>query len=843
MFSNIYYSNNFIHLWEYDSHGQRVYVKLDFEPYCYIPAKNGTFFDIYGKRYSKKFFDTQTELKKYADEYPTAEGDIGPITRFLIDQYADTEFTKFPKLHKGIIDIETAKGPEGYSGARLATGEVKLICYYSSLTDKYYAFGTKDYNTKEKNVEYIYCDDEVELLKKFTAFFKKNYPDIITGWNSDGYDIPYVINRSKKTVSDNLPKKLSPIDKIEEFEANTKYGKQQQYRIAGITQLDYQILYEHFSQNSRESYKLDFIAKEELGVGKLEYEGTLDELWEYDFQKYVDYCLTDVKRVKQLDDKLKFIDLVQTYAYTCKIPLDGYKSTMKKFENFMLAQLKPKNIVLPTRRHGKEKRELLGGYVAEPIRGYKNYIVSFDFTSLYPFIMMGLNLSPETLVGKITDWNPVDYSVNPPELNRPYHYGVIEDNKKYNVNGKDLTGKEIKSNYIIGANGTLFSKDKKGIIPELVKFLFDKRKSYKDQQLENERLYEKTKEEKYKDTAKRLKLYQLSVKSLINGAYGILSNDFFRFYDIDLAEAVTSTGQHLSMTTKASLNQLFKEKFGYNENAIVAVDTDSAYVCLDTLAKKYNINENTIIPLVDKITNKVLLPHFDKLFTDFSVNQHGMDKNYFNFKREKIAKGAIFVQKKRYALYVIAEESGLLAKPQVKVTGLEVVRSSTPSFCRAKIKEALELIFKTNNEQGLIEFIKQVKEEFKKRPISEISRSSSANNIGKFKKATKSVPMHVRGALNFNKILDKSPQLKEKYEQILEGEKIYYVFLLTPNPINQDVLSFKESWPKEFKFDRYVDFDRQFETCYINPLQNIVGSMGWDISTRLNTNDLLSLWI
>lgn len=834
-FSNIFYDykTGKIHLWEY-LNGAREHVEEEYKPYCYLYDNNGEFRDINGKKCKKKEFETWSNQKNYVEKYTnrTLEGDISPEDRFLIDRYAHIpEITDFPIFNIHYIDIE-CKADKGFPSATNIDNEITLISIYSTVTKKIYVFGAYDYTPTDKFVEYIWCEDEMDLLKKYFRWHKENMPDVITGWNCEGFDIPYILNRGKYIISETFTNRYSPINIVRD---NRNGG----YDIAGISVLDYLNLYKQFAINQRESYSLDYISNTELGEGKVKFDGSLNELMTKDWKRYVEYNIKDVMLVKRLEDKLGYIKLVQGQSYACRVPLKRYGSSIRKFDNYLMSLLKPKKLVVPTAmRH--EMSSIPGGYVSEPQVGYFKHVVGYDFTSLYPHIIMALNISPDSYIGTL-DGNHTEFDIY-----------KIEENKHYHLEGKEVLGSKLKElilskNLLVSPCGTLY-KPAAAFIPTIIHDLFEKRKQYKKQMQEAERKYQETKEEKYKLQASTYDTFQYSTKILLNSAYGIMANAQYRFFNLNNAKSVTLMGQKVVKYTAEIINDYFTKNFGIKDIVSIYSDTDSIYVNFDGVlkwAKDKNIivkTDGDFIKFVNSFTNNYLSKYLEEKLLDF-CKVHGIKRNFFDLKREAIATGSIFIQKKKYALNVIDSEGTTYEKAKIKIKGMEIVRSSTPSFCRDKIKEVVAEIFKNNNLEYIVNMLRGIKKDFKSVPIETIAFPRGVSGMSEYilkdNSLKKGTPIHVRAANNYNKLLEKK-NLTNKYEKIHDGDKIKFIYLNPENILKENIIAFKDVLPKEFELEKSIDYETQFEKSFLSPINTLADAMGWVIS--LDTEDMASLF-
>jgi len=833
LFANIYYNfhNNHIYLWEYDKEGNRQLIEVPYVPYCYIPDKNGSFKDLFGKSCRRKEFSDYGAQREYTKNYESFEGDITPDSRFLIDKYHDKDLlSNLPELNIHFIDIEVSHD-DGQPKSGNIKDEILLITVYSSKTKIYHTFGTKNYTGKEK-IEYHHCDDEKELLKQYFKWHRSNYPDIITGWFSNRFDIPYILDRTFMLFGEGFLKKYSPVNEVEQ-RISEDY---KDYIICGITLLDYMDLDSKYTQNERESHKLDYVAKSILGYGKLEYEGSLSQLWKDDWNKFVDYNVHDVRLVKEIDERSAFITLTQVQSYFSRVPFHRVDSAMKKFENYLMTLLKSENIVLPTAVR-KEKESIPGGYVKETIVGFFRRLISGDFTSLYPHLMFALNLSPETFVGKIglttgdKQKDLADNGLMYPCLDVP----SLVDEDWYELLGKTVLGEKLKAfikknKLILSANGLLF-KSAEGFIPKAVKNIFAKRKEFKNLSKENEKKFQETGDKAFDILAKKYDAFQNATKILSNAAYGILANENFRLFDPDLASAITLTGQKLTKYLVKQTNILFHEKFGAEGDQIIAADTDSIYMNLDSFIKKYNIPDDNIkvIASANLFWKKIYEPFLQETLGKFSNEFLNNEINWLHLKREAITDGAIFTGKKHYALNVIDMEGIIYKEPKIKVKGIEIVRSSTPSFCRERIKDVIKGIFKGSTKQQINNLLKDINQKFKSEDVKNIAFPRGVSDVAKYienGQLVKGTPIQVRAAINYNKLIEKY-KLERDYELIKPGAKMKFIYLNTDATNTENIIGFIDNLPKEFGLHKYIDFDTQFEKSFMSPLHKITEAMKW----------------
>jgi len=807
--------------------GERVYLNEDYSPYCYVYDEGGEYKDLWDRKCKIKHFSSRQAQRDFLQKSKTLEGDVLPEDRTLIDRYSKIkEFAEIPYLDIHIIDIET-KADQGFPQAERLEDEILLITVYSTLRKKYYVFGTHDYDTDKKEVEYIYCEDERDLLRKYMDWHCEHYPDILTGWNSRWFDIPYIMERMSLIYSDSFRNSYSPINIIREQEDNFRGKQRIKYNIAGISQLDYLELYKAFSINERESYTLNYIAHVELGEQKLKFDGHLKDLWKEDWQKFVEYNIKDVYLVKRFEEKLGYIKLVQTQSYLCRVTFEKFETSIRKFDNYFMSVLKEQKIVLPTTKRN-EKKIIPGGFVSEPQTGYYNRVVSYDFTSLYPHIIMALNISPETFLGKIEgDYTDLDLETI---SDKTIYVVVARLGSRKEMSGAELKNFILQKNIILSPNGVLYTS-KEGFIPKIIKEVYTKRKKYKDRMQECEKLYKETHDEKYNLEKNVCDSFQYALKIFANSSYGVLANEWFRLFNPDFASSITLMGQKINKYTAKKINFMLMDKLKLENAPTIYQDTDSCYLNFVEICEKLNITENRFVSFVNMFDRKYLTPYLVKQFKYYSKQLHNIDYNYFDLKREVIAKGAIFIQKKKYSLYVLDSEGFTYDKPQIKTKGIEIVRSSTPSFCREKIKEVVKSIFENFDKDKLREELKQIRSTFKKQEVTEIAFPRNINNLEKYVSGdniVKGTPIHIRAARNYNMLL-KGQSLLTEYEEIYNSDKIKFIYLKKDNPIKENIIAFKTVLPKEFKFSQYIDYDTQFEKSFMAPIRTILHALDWQI--------------
>lgn len=829
MYTNVIPYKNKILFRGFDENGKRIKKKIDFHPKLWIPSKkeNAKYRSINNLPLEELTFPSIYDWKEYVSEAQEKDlpifGVIRPQYQFIAEKYPGELHPDFNKIRIAYFDIETALCEDGsFPSSNQGNSKIISITIKYSNFDKFIVFGLKPYvnHYPDKQV-YIECKSEIELLTKFLELWKSNYPDVVTGWYSTGYDLPFLYNRICRLISEDVANELSPWKiVIKENVLDPNFKEREILKIFGISQLDYLDLYKKFTYTNLERYTLDFVAEHELGKNKVEYShiGTLHELYEKDHQLFIDYNIKDVALVVELEEKLKLLELVITLAYDSKVNYEDCFYQVRMWDSIIFNHLLKKNIIIPNKRENVQDREIQGAYVKNPQIGYKHWIVSFDVTSLYPHLIMNYNISPDT---KANSFKPV----------------TIDDLLEKRVDMTDI----IKANQCLAANGQPFTKSRKGFLPELMEMMFAQRKEYKKKMLEAEKKYQETKDPNLIKEISKYKNLQQVKKICLNSAYGAMGNKYFRFFDVRLAEAVTLSGQLTIRWIEKKLNQFLNKEFGtQNQDYCLASDTDSVYLNFEPFVKNLGTtDQNEICQKINEFIQKKLNKYIADSFTELSQYMN-CETNKIEMKQEVIANNGFFIAKKRYCLNVLESEGVKYNPPKLKIMGVEAIKSSTPTFCRKTLKEAIRIILQ-EGEDVLQKYIQKVKKEFQEQDIEDIAFPRTANNIsnfisfdgGLYKKAT---PIHIRGCILYNNYIREH---NLKLPEIRDGEKIKYVYLKVPNLLKKEnIISFPGKLPKEFdEIRNYVDYNTQFEKSFISPLKDMLEAINWTPKKRRTLED------
>ena len=823
-YTNVYQRGDKIYVRGYED-GQRVEFIEKYKPYLFLPKKDGFYRTLNGKQVDKMQFESISDARDFCEKYKDVSNfDYYGLNNyqyvFMYDYY-NGEIQYDPSVVSVVtIDIECA-ADEGFPDIQKADKEITAITLRKN--GKNVVFGCGEFITDDENTNYIRCKNEHELLDKFIKVWNHPTwkPDVVTGWNIEFFDIPYTVNRIKNILGDEFAKKLSPWGILEEKEVEFKGKKNQTYSPVGIAVLDYYQLYRKFSFGNQESYKLDYIAQVELGEKKIDYSeyGSLLELYKNNYQKFIEYNIYDCVLVDRLDEKLKFIEQVMALAYDAKVNYHDTMTTVRPWDVIIHNYLLDRRIVIPQFDASHEEFELVGGHVKEPIPGLYKWVVSFDLNSLYPHLIMQYNISPETFVGRSDRFPSIDDIIKHPEA-------------KYSKAAPDG-----KSTCAIAANGCYYRKDKQGFLPALMEKMYNDRVVFKKKMLEAKQSYEKTKSNEDEKLIARYHNMQMAKKIQLNSAYGALGNQYFRWFNFNHAEAITTSGQLSIRWIEKKMNE-YMNKICKTSGVdfVIASDTDSIYVTFERLIPE-GCDELAAVELIDQFCeNKV--QHFINSCYDELAGIMNAYQQKMQMKRETIANKGIWKAKKMYILNAWNVEGVQYDKPKLKIQGIEAVRSSTPHACRENIKKALTIIM-NGDEVNLKAFVEQFKKDFMLLPFEDVAFPRGLKGLAKYKDDSiiykKGTPIQVKGALIFNNLL-RQYKLKN-IPPISEGDKVKFAYLIEPNPIGETVIATADYIPAEFNLDKYINREMQFDKAFLEPLRSITEVIGWQIETKATLED------
>ena len=822
-YTNVLRYKNYILHRGYQNNGERFMRKEYFQPTLFVSSKKKegwTGFD--GQDVAPIEFESMFEANQWLKQNIDVSGrniygNKKFAQQFVTQKYPrDIEF-KREFINVGTIDIETDYDT-GFPHPNEASQQILAITYKSSKFSTYHVWGYGEFDTTKaliSDVKYIRCNSEEELLSKFLEFWSHPdiIPDVITGWNTRFFDIPYIVNRMAKVLGIQEIQRLSPWNMQLEHRRITKRGSENDvYEIPGIQTLDYMELFQKFgyTYGPQESYALNHIAYVVLGEKKLSYEesGSLKNLYKDDHQKYIDYNMKDVQLVDRLEEKMALITLALTIAYKGGVNYQDTFGVTAIWESIIYRKLNLSKVVVPLSDNEKPYRSFAGGYVKEPQVGRHDWIVSFDLNSLYPNLIVQYNMSPETLT----------------------------DNNHMNDVGYYLSGQSVDSEYSVAANGSSYRKDIDGVLPQIIEEYYDERVSVKQMQIAAQKEIQNGYTAQLDKEIVTLENKQLAIKILLNSLYGALGNKHFHYFDIRLAEGVTLSGQLAIQWAEKAMNAAMNKLLQSEKDYVVAIDTDSLYVNFGPLVKK--LSPANPVFFLDKICKEhfepILQKAYEKLFKN--MNAH---KNRMVMAREGISDSGIWTAKKRYILNVHNNEGIQYKEPKLKIMGIEAIKSSTPEVVRDKFKKAFNLII-SGTEAETQKFIQDFRNEFRTLAPEQVAFPRRVSNITDWHDHKtiykKSCPIHVRGSLLFNKHL-KYNKLQQQYELITNGSRIKFCYLKLPNPIKENVIAFQDALPKELKLHNYIDYDLQFDKTFIEPLNLILNSIGWSAEEQTTLED------
>ena len=804
--------------------GQYVQSRTHFSPTLFMTSnKEEKYKTLTGKNVKPIQFDSPREAREFIGKYEDVHGvEVHGYERFLY-QFISKEFPgeidyDMSLMNIITIDIEVAC-ENGFPDVESAAEDVLLITIKNMNTKKLITWSTRECDPP-KGVEFRVFWTEQELLNDFVGWWVDNTPDIVTGWNCNLYDIPYLCRRIDRVLGSKWKASLSPWNKVNEREITIMGRKNIAYELVGVSVLDYLDLYKKFTYTNQESYRLDHIANVELGQRKLDHSeyDTFKDFYTEGWQKFVEYNIIDVELVDRLEDKMKLLELAVTMAYDAKVNFEDVYSQVKMWDTLIYNYLAKDNIVVPPKQTSKKDDKYAGAYVKEPVPGLYEWVVSFDLNSLYPHLIMQYNISPETLLDARHPRATVDRLLN------------------QEIDFSDIDGQTV------CANGAMYDTTVQGFLPKMMEKIYEERKIYKKrmlaakQDLENAKTPAET-AALQKDVS-RFNNIQMARKIQLNSAYGAIGNQYFRYYNLANAEAITLSGQvsirWIENKVNVYLNKLLNTE---GHDYVIASDTDSIYICLDLLVRSVfdaqDVSKSRIVSFLDAACKDRIEPFITRAYQELADYVHAYDQKMF-MKRETIANKGIWTAKKRYILNAWDIEGVRFAEPKLKIMGIEAVKSSTPGPCRQKIKDALKVIM-NGTEDEVQKFIADFREEFRSLQPEELSFPRGCNNLQKFSSPTtvysKGCPIHVRGALLYNFHIKKN-NLTNKYPLIQNGDKIKFMYLRTPNPVMENVFSFVGEMPRELGLDKHIDYDLQFEKSFLAPLQVIMDTIGWKVEKQ-----------
>lgn len=816
------------------SRGSRVYVRgysmgQPFEevhwykPYLFVQSKKGSYKTIDGKPVDKVEFESVRDARDFVEKYKNVEqfqvyGSTNFPYVYINDRFhGDIEYDP-SHVNVVTLDIE-CDSSDGFPDIAKADKMLTAITIRKRGRSAVFSYG--DFKTDDPNIFYVKCEDETDLIKKFIKVWtsKSWKPDIVTGWYIEFFDIPYLINRIARVLDVDWAKKLSPWKMLDERKVEFRGKEAQSFNISGIAILDYHQLYRKFSFANHESYKLDYICSVELGEKKIDYSeyGTLHDLYHKNFQKFIEYNIHDCVLVDKLDDKLKLIEQVMALAYDAKVNFTDTLTTVRSWDTIIHNYLLKSKVVVPPMKDNRGFNSLVGGHVKDPQTGMHKWVVSYDLNSLYPHLIMQYNISPETFVERV-QMPSIDFLL---EGNWEYRDGMVA----------------------YAANGCTYRKDKQGFLAELMEKMYDDRSKYKKMSIEAKKKYEETKNIEDLKLVARYHNLQLAKKIQLNSAYGALANEYFRWFNFNHAEAITTSGQLSIRWIEKKMNEFMNKLMKTDgKDYVIASDTDSIYINFGPVVEFLGLTNKTdheICAIIDKFSEQKIIPYMEQSYKELADMMCAY-KQKMQMKRETIANKAIWKAKKMYIMNALDIEGVVYKEPKLKLQGIEAVRSSTPQVCRDNIMNAIKVIM-TGDVNALRNYVGDFKSKFIKLRFDEVAFPRSVKEMSKWRDGAtiykKGTPIHVKGSLIFNTLL-KQHGIRN-IQPISEGDKIKFSYLKMPNPIKDTVISVPEYLPDEFGLDRYIDRELQFEKTFLQPIISICDVIGWKLEETATLESFL----
>lgn len=843
-------------------------------PFLFIPSKNpagAKYRTLDGKPVDRIDFASNQEELTFKDKYSGIEGfefygmtgTLGAYSRINEIFSGDIEYD--PSLIRALnFDIETSKiGDDGSAGfPDINAADKPITSITITCQGKTYTLGYKDFDNSKGQTEYIKCSNEENLLYKFVDVWTTIDPDVVTGWNIEYFDIPYIYNRICKLLGKQVGEKLSPFKKILRNDAEIHGRMINMVEILGVVTLDYMKIYKKFSFTNQESYSLNHISHVELNEKKLDYSDyeDLQDLYERNYQQFIEYNIKDVWLVERLEEKLGLLQQIYAMTYDAKVNYIDTLATVRIWDVIIHNHLMKKNIVIPDMKFAKPGHTIIGGHVKEVVPGMYKWVVSVDLDSLYPHLIMQYNISPETFVDQIEEFKQICFGTFDYE-SKKYQIepngercvdlifdGYIDENKMKILKNQNVA---------FSGSGCLYNRSSQGFLPYLMETMYNDRKAYKKKMLKAEQELEVIKKNKAKynnyDELVKLKTAEIArnhnmqqaKKIQLNSVYGALSNKYFRWYDIQLAESITASGQlsirFIANALNKYLNNLLKSD---DKDYVIAIDTDSVYLNMEDLVDRLMPNKPTedIVNFLDMVCDKKITPFINSQYQILADNMNAYQQK-MNMSREVIADKGVWTAKKRYILNVWDKEGTRYNEAKHKMMGIEAVRSSTPEVVRNYIKDAIYILM-NEDEDAMTSFISKCRDEFKKLAFEDVASPRTCNNLKKYTGKdgitfAPKIPIQVRGAGIYNNLL-KEKGLATKYELINEGDKIKYCYLKTPNPTKSNVVSVPGVLPRELGLENYIDYNEQFDKNFIAPIKKILDAIDWPVEKRLTLDEFFT---
>lgn len=836
MYRNAVYNsrNQSIKIFTWDDEGRRVTRDVTFNPYLYLESPDGDKVSIYGTKVKKRAFNTQYDRTKYIADSGNRRlfENIPTVQQYLLETFwrenETPEFTQHP-LRMVFLDIETFS-PDSFPNTEDPTHTVNVITCYDTFSKKFHTFGLNPYDNKAENVIYYHCKNERALFIKFIEYIEADFPDILSGWNSEFFDIPYIINRIERLLGQEYVNRLSPTGQVYDRMMRGKFGREvKRYYISGVACIDYLDIYKRFCLRLRESYKLDAIGEVELNERKIDYGNiNLATLSETDWDTFVKYNIQDVNLLVRLEEKLQYVSLLRMLSYVGLTTLEGAMGTISVINGALTIKARKRKEVISTFVRPQAEGKNPGAYVAEPKHGFKENVVSFDANSLYPNVMIALNLSPETKVGKIEKTDDNNFVV--------HHVS----GKSFNLTKEKFSSFIKQEELSITKAGFLFTQKKQGIIPEFLDHYYKERVIIKEELFKvRKKLQTLNKSdadyEKVQFEVERLNTKQMVIKILVNSCYGYMGNKQAPIGDDDIASSVTLTGQAVIKQAGKLLQDYLTTNFNVTDShtlneSWVYSDTDSCYFSLGCIKDKVPLKDGEVISEKFYKTVNDLEDYLNIGITSWAKKNLLTKDSRFVFKRECIADVAVFLQKKRYVMHILDDEG--LKVNKFKYVGVEVVRTTMPNAIKPYAKKIIETMLLTQSQNQTNKLLNETFDVFKSLSPEEIAFVMGVKGYEKYESqckeflVAKGMPIHVKSAYYHNLIMSK---IDGKSETITSGDKIRYLYVEKQNKYGITTIGFKYNYNDEFRNLFKIDYVLMFEKILFNSIERFYDSVNWRI--------------
>lgn len=830
--------------------GKKKWVQRDFSPNLFVRDIDGEdAIDIYGHKLKRIHLDSISEARDFVKELDEASRDLFGYRKYETQFICSAGYRESIPDEYSIVyhDIET-EVHDGFPDPSIAKEPINMITLLQR-GGKRYALTTcevkKEKIDKEFGIETMMFSSEAEMLRHFIYLFSEELEtDIFVGWNSEKFDLPYIVNRIKRILGGDMAKKLSPFGEVYIRSFIDDFGDEAvTAEILGVSHVDMLQFYKKFSHESQESYSLDNIAKVELGVGKLTHESGIPGHLLY--REYptdgLRYNIVDVVRLEEIDEKKGIIDLAITVANMSKTNVSDTMFSTRLWMSMIYDYLSQRGRYFEFSRERNEYRKIEGGFVSCNSPGLHDYITSYDYASLYPSTMMALNIGVESKREKLEDVSP-QFLLDNPDFKAP-------------------------EGMAMGANGQCYAKDKKSFLNEIISHGYDLRKKYKSLKLFYQNLETKTDEglaeavqthlrerkkdealleelsrissmdteKKRKEVSRLAKLYDSydkSIKTILNSCYGALAEKNFFFYDPDMAESITLTGQFMVRNLGETFVKLLTKNFGRGVY-LLNQDTDSCYLTLKAAVEKQfgdrDVSDKEKVEWLCKFADGPMKKVVQIANDVANIRLGSYEPERFDADREAVCRRGVFIQKKMYALAISDMEGVHYEKPKLKIVGLQAKKKSTPAFFRSKMEIFFNILLGEGDKKKATDHVINVESEFRNSPLDEIAGNFSVSDISSKmddseKGYVKGVHINARAAIVSNRVVESDEKARIYIEPIKNGDKIKMLPLRLPNPTKENIIAWKDEFPdifRERKIDQYIDWTTHFQKAFMNPLKKI----------------------